>query len=180
MLYLAPPGSRWSLGWSPLCPFRIRPLVRPVGIRRIRSVKEMQQLADAMEAQFQRLKYGGRSVVITFKPKEDLKGMVVFVRVWRGYAELRLGDQPPATVGYRAALEGVCRWVVLKHPDMELLACRPASQHAVSNSLSVILSHAVLILSLSTWCFQILNSIGNTSSRTETVVFQHRRYTGNQ
>eukprot|EP00913_Durusdinium_trenchii_P026269 g24648.t1 len=45
--------------------------------------QEMQQLADAMEAQFQRLKYGGRSVVITFKPKEDLKGMVVFVRVWR-------------------------------------------------------------------------------------------------
>ncbi|CAK9088752.1 unnamed protein product [Durusdinium trenchii] len=33
--------------------------------------QEMQQLADAMEAQFQRLKYGGRSVVITFKPKEE-------------------------------------------------------------------------------------------------------------
>ena len=34
-------------------------------------MQEMQQLADAMESQFQRLKYGGRAVVITFKPKED-------------------------------------------------------------------------------------------------------------
>eukprot|EP00439_Symbiodinium_sp_Y106_P013182 s6839_g1.t3 len=33
--------------------------------------QEMQQLADAMSAQFQRLKYGGRAVVITFKPREE-------------------------------------------------------------------------------------------------------------
>ena len=33
--------------------------------------QEMQQLADAMAAQFQRLKYGGRAVVITFKPREE-------------------------------------------------------------------------------------------------------------
>jgi len=30
----------------------------------------MQQLSDAMSAQFQRLKFGGRAVVITFKPRE--------------------------------------------------------------------------------------------------------------
>ena len=33
--------------------------------------QEMQQLADAMEAQFRRLKYGGRAIVITFKPREE-------------------------------------------------------------------------------------------------------------
>ena len=33
--------------------------------------QEMQQLADAMEAQFRCLKYGGRAVVITFKPREE-------------------------------------------------------------------------------------------------------------
>lgn len=34
------------------------------------SAEEMQQLADAMAAQFERLKFGGRAVVITFKPRE--------------------------------------------------------------------------------------------------------------
>eukprot|EP00434_Breviolum_minutum_P038159 symbB.v1.2.033840.t1/scaffold4260.1/size42279/5 len=33
--------------------------------------QEMQQLADAMAAQFERLKFGGRAVVITFKPREE-------------------------------------------------------------------------------------------------------------
>ncbi|CAJ1350428.1 unnamed protein product, partial [Effrenium voratum] len=33
--------------------------------------QEMQQLAEALDAQFRRLKFGGRAVVITFKPREE-------------------------------------------------------------------------------------------------------------
>ena len=36
--------------------------------------EELQQLSDALASQFRRLKFGGRAVVITFKPREDRGG----------------------------------------------------------------------------------------------------------
>jgi len=41
--------------------------------------QEMQQLADALNNQFRRLKFGGRAVVITFKPREE-SVLVEFLR----------------------------------------------------------------------------------------------------
>ncbi|CAE8629828.1 unnamed protein product [Polarella glacialis] len=44
--------------------------------------QEMQQLSDALTSQFKRLKYGGRAVVITFKPREE-----TVVERWLRYNE---------------------------------------------------------------------------------------------